>query len=483
MEGRVPPYSAEAERAVLGAILLNNAVLAQAMMSVSPEHFYVEAYRRLYTGMIEVADTGQAIDAVTLGNHIKEAGDLEKVGGAAVFASLTNDVAVTTEVGNYAKIVREKAVVRKIIYSAMEISAKGFGGVDSVTEYADMANKSILEASRMLQVGKGPVHIDETLIDVFRDLESGEEPKGIVKTGIDTIDSVTGGLHPSLLTVIAGRPAMGKSSLALNIATNAALSGKKVLYITLEDARKYVVMRMLARFADIDLTDLTLRRVSQDEWPRLVEAVTKLSGKKPLWVEDTSGLTSTAIRQIVITHKMFHGLDLLMVDHLGEVYDDGDSDTAIITSATKTFRDIAKDLALPTVLLCQLNRKVEERKGNRPVLSDLKQSGKIEEAARNVWFIFRPGYYEPDGDEWRELELIVAKANHGKTGTLRLFSDLSRMYIRGWSPETDGLFNGDHSGEAQSARSGAQGRKKEETGAQRAFFYDGGGAYDQSQED
>ncbi len=469
--GRVPPYSLDAERSVLGAVLLNNSALAVAMRHVSPEHFYVEGLRRLYTAMIDVSKTGQPIDAVTVGNHLEQIGELEKIGGAMVFGGLTEHVATAANVGHYAKIVRSHAIVRKIIYAAMDIAAKGFAGVDNVPAYVEEANKTVLLASKDLDVGKGPQHIDDTINEVFRDLEKGEEPKGLIKTGIDAIDDVSGGLWPGLLTVVAGRPAMGKSSFVLNIATNVALSGKKVLYITLEDARKYVVMRMMSRFADIDLTDLTLRRIHNDQWPKLVEASSRLSGKKPLWVEDTTGLTSSAIRQIVITHKMFHGLDLVIVDHLGEVYDDGDSDTQVISNATRAFRDLAKDLDIPVLLAAQLNRKVEERRDKRPILSDLKQSGKIEEAARVVWFLYRPGYYEPDGEDWKELELIVAKANHGKIGTLRLHSDLSRMYVRGWDATTDGLFNQSGRNDACEARSDAQERKQ--TGPQQQSFFGG----------
>ncbi len=471
IDARVPPYDQGAEAAVLGSVLLNNEALARVLPIVAPGHFYVESSRRIYQSMIDISRSGKPVDIVTLGNHMMQLGQLERVGGAMAFNDLTDAVSTIANVEHYAKLVRSHAVVRKIIYASMEISAKGYSGINDVPAYVEEANRAMLLASQGLDVGNGPQHIDETLIEIFGELENGEEPRGMVKTGIGPIDSVTGGLWPGLLTVVAGRPAMGKSSFVLNIATNVALNGKKVLYVTLEDARKYVVMRMLSRYADIDLADLSLRKVKDDELRRLVDASNKLSGKKPIWIEDTTGLSSSAIRQIVISHKMYHGLDLVIIDHLGEVNDEGDSDTQITSNATKAFRDLAKDLDIPVLLASQLNRKVEERKDKRPILSDLKNSGKIEEAARVVWFLYRPGYYESDGEDWRELELLVSKANHGKTGTLRLFSDLSRMHVRGWDPEVDGLFHGDPAGEGHSARTDAQDRKA--TSTQQGFFEGG----------
>jgi len=448
MDSRVPPYNAEAESCVLSSILTDNSTMAVAMRYLEEEHFYQESHRKIYAAMIAVANSGAVVEPVTVGGHLRERGELEKVGGAVVFSQLLDTHAVSSSIDHYAKMVRSLAVRRKIIYASQEISAAGYSNVESVEDYIESANKSIMEASSGLGIGGGPQRVDDTVRKIIKDLESKEEIEGVVKTGLPNLDRRTGGLWPGLLTVIAGRPSMGKSAFAVNIAANATLAGKRVLYVTLEDTRYYVVLRMMSRFADVDLTDLTLRKIKHEDWPRVIEAANLISGKKPLWIEDTSGLTTQAIRQIVVAHQMLHGLDLVIVDHLGEVADKGESDTSIISKAASGFRDIAKDLNIPVALLAQLNRKVEERGDKRPMLSDLKQSGKIEEVARLVWFLYRPGYYKADGADSREAQVIVAKANHGKTGILNLWMNLSRMYVRDWDPGTDGLFSSDGSGSA-----------------------------------
>lgn len=453
MGGRIPPYSAEAEQAILGAILLDNSVLARIATIAEPKHFYVEANKWIYQAMIDVAGTGTVVDHVTLGNYLKEQGYLEKIGGAIALAGLTDNVATSANADHYAEIVRSQYAVRRMIHTASEIFTNGFSHREP-SEYLHDSRRAVTRAASELSVGAGPQHLDQDMNEIIRELETGEKPAGIIQTGITEIDKMMDGLWPGLLTVIAGRPAMGKSAVVLNIATNAAMAGKKVLYFTLEDVRRYVVSRMLARFANIDLAALTLRNVPQSAWPRIIEAAKRLGGKKPLWIEDGAGLTSPAIHQIAAAHKIAHGLDLAIIDHLGEIADEGDGDTAIITKGAANFRDMAKELGIPVLLACQLNRGVESRQDKRPQLSDLKQSGKIEEVARFVFMLYRAGYYI--GDESRkDLELWVRKANHGKTGLIRLYADLSRMYVRGWDDHRDGLFL-DDSNSKNTGKSGRQ---------------------------
>lgn len=475
--GRTPPYSMEAEQAVLGSILLNNSLLSIVMQKLKPENFYVESLRRLYQAMISVADYGSPIDAVTVGTHLQSKGELDKVGGPSIFDGLTKNISTIANIEHYTDIVRSLSAVRTVIYASMKITAEGFSGVpvDNVTKYIADARKEITLAAAEMITGNGPQTVDTTLQEIYYDLEQGTEPKGLVKTGIGNIDRVIGGLWPGILHVVAARPAMGKSAFVLNIASNVVQSGKKVLYFTLEDVRKFVVMRMVARYADIDLNDIVLRKVKSPEaWKRFVEAASIISGNKPFWIEDTGGLTSSSIHQIAASHKMVHGLDLIIVDHLGEVADEvTENETVMISKAARNFRDIAKELNIPVLLAHQLNRRVESREDKRPTLSDLRQSGAIEAVARYVWFLFRPGYYEPDGDEDRSMQLIVAKATHGKTGMLRMWCDLSRMYIREWDQFNDGNFFGDKEETHQTARDNARERKKDKS----SFFYSGGGAY------
>lgn len=461
-EGRVPPYDREAERAILGAVLLNNYALEKVRASLTAEDFYVEAHRRVYVAMIDMAMRSEPVDHVTLGSELIKRGDMEKIGGPMALDGLTDSVATIANVDHYAEIVRRKAAVRRMIYAAQEVAASGFANSGSEEEYLEGARSSVARAAQFA-AGDGPVKIDQDLSELWNELQQAGDPPGLVKTGIDIIDRVTGGLWAGQLYVVAGRPGMGKSAFGVNIATNVALGGKKVLYITMEDVRKFVVRRMLARFADIDLHDLTLRNVrSPEQWKRITDAMTRLNQQHPLWLEDSGGLTSSAVAQIAAAHRAIHGLDLLVVDHLSEYADTGESETSITTRAAQRTRDVAKELSIPVILLAQLNRKVEERPNKRPMLPDLRQSGAIEQVARNVWFLYRPSYYsnDEDADERRDLELIVAKASHGKTGTLRLWVDLSRMYVRSWDAHTDGAW--------PESPPGATGQKKDYFGASNA---------------
>ena len=441
-EGRIPPYSSEAEAAVLGAILLNNDAMGVVSGILQPEDFYIETNRMIYESMRLTLSEGQALDHVTLGTVMKREGNLEKIGGATGLAGLTDSVATTANVNDYARIVREKAVVRRMIYTAQEIAATGITDYGDVVTYLSNARDSITRAADTLSSGSGPQLIDEDLKQVYLEVSEEKEIRGIVKTGIDIIDEITGGLQPGLLTVLGARPSMGKSAFVVNIAANAALASKKVLYITLEDMRAYTVRRLMARFADIDLHELVLNKLRGDKSRKcsaMVEAITKLSGK-PLWIEDAAGMSSAAIRQTAAAHHNLHGLDLIIVDHLGEIADDGESKTAITEDAAKSMRDMAKELNIPVLLPTQLNRNLENRPDKRPNMADLRQSGAIEQVARVVWFLYRPGHYIADCEEAPQCNLIVGKATHGKTGMLNLWCNLSRMYFRGWDTMSDGPF-------------------------------------------
>lgn len=474
-EGRVPPYDSAAERACLGAVLLNNAALP-IIRSVleGPSEFYVEANRRVYTAMLSLAAKGEAIDHVTLGSALIQSGDLEKIGGALALDGFTEEVATVANVEHYARIVYNHAAVRRMIYAAQQVMAEGFGQPSDVAEYLAEARKAITTASATRGKG-GPVRISENLATLFAELESGKMPPGLVRTGIDNIDDLTGGLWPGLLHVIGARPSMGKSALCLNIVTNCALQGRPALYIPTEDATRYIQLRELARFGDIDLNDLMLRTIHQEDWRKLVSAAEKIH-EIPLWVDDSPGLSSERIAQIAALHKQVHGLDLLVVDHLGELGDKGESQTAIIEAAAKGLRDIAKELDIPVLLATQLNREVERRPDKRPTLHDLRQSGAVEQIARVVWFMYRRGYYEQGCEDDPDTQLIVAKATHGKTGTIRLWSDLSRMFIRGWNLETDGPFPEEKSGKYVAPTTRAYDGPPPETQDRSRSFFKGTGA-------
>jgi len=435
-QGRIPPYDEIAEQAILGSVLLDNSKLPEVGAVINTDDLYVESHRRIYGAMIRLAGTGVAIDHVTLGSYLKESGDLQKIGGAMVLAKLTDSVSAVSNVGHYAQIVYEMSVRRKIIYAAMDVYSTGYIGQGTFEEWLIQARESMAKAFTIRGAGGSkPRKIDADLRDLYTDITERKEPEGLVKTGLSSIDKITGGLWPGIVTLLAGRPGMGKSAVGLNVVVNVALSGVPVLYLTMEDTRKFAVMRMLARFADVDLLRLIHRTVPESEFPWLLQGICKLSNL-PLWVDDTSGLSSAQIRAKVLAHAMENGCGLVVIDHLHEVIEDAESETIAVSKAAGGLRDLIKDMNIPGLLLAQLNRGVESRPDKRPTLADLKQSGKIEEIARIVIFLYRQGYYDQSDNPL--VEAIVAKQNHGKTGTAYLYGKLSRMHIRGWNSEIDG---------------------------------------------
>ena len=443
-EGRVPPYSSEAEKAVLGAILFNNEVLRSVMAHVKESHFYNEAHRRIYSMMLALKNQQTPIDHLTLGEALRDSGVLDKIGGVQALAGLTDAVSTVANIDYYSKIVAEKAARRAMIYAAQEVVSRGFMEHDETEEYLASSRQAVTLAAQYLSgVSKGPRHIDDDLYEIQKEILTGKKPEGVIKTGFRGIDYISGGLWPGFMHALAARPSMGKSLVAINIANNVSQRGEKVLYVTLEDTRKLSVYRMLARYAGLDLTDLTLGRLKESEqFACVTEAVVKLGGGKPLWVDDTAGLTSDAIVQICAAHMATEGLDLVIIDHLHEVTDKGESETVITTHAAQNFRNIAKDLNIPVLLVCQLNRALEARKDKRPTLADLRQSGAIEQVARVVWFLYRDGYYTGEQDR-RDFEWHIAKANHGRTGIVKMWVNLAHMYACDWDVQQHGLWPSD----------------------------------------
>jgi replicative DNA helicase len=333
------------------------------------------------------------------------------------------------------------STARRIVHAAQSICVDGLSGITDINRFVADSRKGISEACGMFGTERGVAQtMDNDLRRVWSDVVEKKQPAGLIPTGISTLDRVSGGLWPGVLTVLAGRPGMGKSAFVLNIATNAALSGKRVLYITLEDTRYFVAVRLLARFAKLDNITLTMRAVRDDQQRALLDGYNRACGL-PLWVDDVRGLSSAEIRSRVMAHKDKHGIDLLVLDHLAEIREDAESETAIVSQAARGCADLVSELDIPGLLAHQLNRKVEDRADKRPTLADLKQSGKVEEVARAVWLLYRPGYYEENGEDRRDLWAIVAKANHGKTGVAKCWANLAEMYIRGWE-QSDGEFPG-----------------------------------------
>lgn len=425
MNDRSPPYDAHAERAVLSSVLMHNESLAAISNWVSAADFYVMAHRLIFEVMTRLQSEERAIDTVTVGSLLDSGGTLTKVGGPMVFSDILDSEGTFANVEHYARIVAEKAAKRRIIHEAQRIVAEGMADKWDTEDFAIEAQRRISDAASSLD-GRGDAvrMIGDGIERVAKAAVEGNDPFALVKTGIDTIDRSLGGLWPKELTILAARPGMGKSSLALNIALNAAIAGRRVLLFTLEDGIENFQQRALALHGRIEMSRIRRHAVGQPK--QLFETASQLKDL-PLGIVETPGLSSAQIYAKAVAHNAKHGdLSTVIVDHLRRVREPGRDRYDRISHAVQKFADATKEQGIPWLVLHQLNRDLEKRDDKRPRSSDLRESGTIEEDARAIWFLYRPWYYDKNQDE-NEAELIVSKSNHGPVGVLRLWCDLGRM--------------------------------------------------------
>jgi replicative DNA helicase len=451
-EGRIPPYNSEAEVAVLGGILLNNDVLPLVQETIRAEDFYTEAHRRIYEALEALSLKALPIDHVTLGNELKNRGDLEKIGGAVALADLTDAVATVANIEYYAKIVREKASVRRMIYAAQEVAALGFGEYGNVDEYLDTCEKSIFEASQQT-LGAPYTHVSQIVNRTFRDLELAAGRTGAITgcpTGFNDLDMKTAGFQPSDLIIVAGRPAMGKTSLALNIAVNAAKQTKRpAIVFSLEMSKEQIVRRMLCSEGHVDASRMRNNTLdAQKDWPRLIEAANVLS-QTEIYVDDSSPMTPIEIRSKSRRLASEKGLALVIVDYLQLMHSGGrriDVREQEISEISRTLKALAKELNVPVVALSQLNRGVESRPDKRPMMSDLRESGAIEQDADLILFVYRDEVYHEDTQDRGIAEIIIGKQRSGPVGTVkvRFFNQYTLFENLAKGPEPVGPADGEY---------------------------------------
>ena len=424
---RVPPHSLEAEAAVLGGILLNNDALYVVQDRLRPEDFYSEAHRRIYSAVTDLAARSLPVDHVTLGNELTKRGDLEKMGGAAALDGLTDRVATVANVGHYARIVLEKALVRRMIYAAQQVVADGFGDFGDAEEFLDAAESAVFQAAQQ-RIGAGYSHLAPVVKKTFDELDAARNHKGEVTglpTGFEQLDKKTAGLHRSDMIIVAGRPAMGKTALALNMAFNAAHKTKKpAIIFSLEMSKDQLVRRMLAFVGNVDASRMRSNTLAQDDWPRLIEAADVLT-RTAVYLDDSSPMTPLEIRaksRRLMAEKGALGLvvvDYLQLMHSGTARRQ-DNREQEISEISRSLKGLAKELDVPVVALSQLNRGVEGRPDKRPMMSDLRESGAIEQDADLILFVYRDQVYNEETEDRGIAEIIIGKHRSGPTGTVRL---------------------------------------------------------------
>ncbi len=423
---RVPPQSVEAEQSLLGALLLDNSAWDRIADVLCAEDFYRREHRLIFRAIAALVAEASPADVVTVSEYLERVGELENAGGLAYLGSLANNAPGAANVGAYAQIVRSRAVLRRLIETAGAIVEEAYNPEGrSAEEVLDLAEKRILEIAEKGREARGLTPINKLLsqaIDRIDQLYRSNCALTGVPTGFTDLDEMTSGLQPSDLIIIAGRPSMGKTSLAMNIAENAAVGHKiPVAVFSMEMPGSQLAMRMMASLGRINAHRVRTGRLTDDDWPRLTSAVSLLN-EAPIFIDDTPALTPMELRARARRIKREHGLGLLIVDYLqlmqsAETIENRATEISHITRALKA---LAKELNVPLIAMSQLNRSLENRTDKRPVMSDLRESGAIEQDADVILFIYRDEVYNEDSPEKGVAEIIIGKQRNGPTGKVRL---------------------------------------------------------------
>lgn len=432
---RTPPSDTEAEKALLGSILLRPDTIFEVVDIVSADSFYVQKHRTIFSAMFDLFKRSEPIDLVSLSSRLKETKELERAGGMSYLASLVDTVPSSMNAKHYAEIVARKYTMRQLIEAAQHISELGFSEEQDLDEILDSAEKKMYEVTSAPGNQKFTA-LAHVLDDAFERLDklhkSGDELRG-VPTGYAEFDNKTAGLQKSDLIILAARPSMGKTSLALDIARNAAIRHeKKVGIFSLEMSAQQLVDRMLASEAQVDAWRLRTGKLRDDEFDRLGEAMARLSTAK-IFVDDQPGNNILKMRSVARRLKSEQGLDLLIVDYLQLMVPAGknrpDNLVQQVTEISRSLKQLAREMDVPVIALSQLSRAIEQRRG-RPQLSDLRDSGSIEQDADLVVFIHNEDRYKEEGERSNIVELIIAKHRNGPTGSVELFFDDKRTTFR-----------------------------------------------------
>lgn len=434
IEERVPPQNIEAEQAVLGAMLIDKEAIAKATEVLSADDFYREAHRVIFSAMLELYNKNEAVDMVTVTEILKRDNKLEDIGGIAYITSLANVVLTAANVKYHADIVAEKSVLRQLVRVSTEIAAMGYEANEDVGTLLDTAESRILEISNRKKKTDFTA-INDVLMDSVQSIESLLQNKGGltgIPAGFADLDKLTSGLHPSDFIILAARPSMGKTALALNIVQNVALRAHKVIggeprsvaFFSLEMSKEQLVNRMLCAEAGIDSQRLRVGEMHDEDWTHLWDACDTMSRAK-IYIDDTAGITAMEMRSRARRLKAEHGLDLIVVDYLqlmqgsGKRNNSGDRQQEV-SEISRSLKALARELDVPVLALSQLSRSVESRQVKRPMLSDLRESGSLEQDADIVAFLYREDYYNPETEN-KHTELIIAKHRNGPVDTVNLF--------------------------------------------------------------
>ena len=423
--GKIPPNDVEAEQAVIGSMLTDKEAVSAAIEVLKPEDFYREDNRIIFEAILSLYGRSEPIDIITIKSELSSMGKFEAVGGLEYIAELPDKVPTTANVEQYIKIVEEKSVLRNLIKTANEIITLGYDQTQEVDSIIDGAEKKIFEVMQKKNQ-KGYTPIKDILVETFTELEQLYNQKQRITgipTGFSDLDFRTSGLHNSDLILVAARPAMGKSAFALNIATNAAVRAKvPVAIFSLEMSKEQMTSRILCSEAMVDSNKVRTGKIDDEEWGKLAAASGELS-EANIYIDDTPGISIMEIRAKCRKMKIEKNIGLVVIDYLQLVQGSGkrgSSREQEIAEISRSLKILAKEINVPVIALSQLSRAPEQRPDHRPMLSDLRESGSIEQDADIVMFLYRDDYYNEESEKKNIAEVIIAKQRSGSTGTVDL---------------------------------------------------------------
>lgn len=422
---RVPPHNHEAEQSVLGAIFLEPQALITAAEVVMPEDFYRVAHQRIFETMLRLSDQGKAIDVVTVTEELSAKKELEDVGGISYISEIANAVPTAANIGHYAKIVEEKSILRRLIRVATTIVEDGFSREDEVEALLSEAERKMMEVANRKNAGDFK-HIKDVLVETYDNIEKLHTRKGDVTgipTGFRDLDRITAGFQRNDLIIVAARPSVGKTAFALNVAQNVATkTDENVAIFSLEMGAEQLVMRMICAEGNIDAQVLRTGSLTTEDWRKLTMAMGSLSNAG-IYIDDTPGIRVNEIRAKCRRLKQESGLGMILIDYLQLIQGSGGSQAnrqQEVSDISRSLKGLARELKVPVIALSQLSRGVEQRQDKRPMMSDLRESGSIEQDADIVSFLYREDYYDKETENQNMIEIIIAKQRNGPTGTVTL---------------------------------------------------------------
>jgi replicative DNA helicase len=446
---KLPPQHLEAEQSILGGILIENEAINRVTEILDPDDFYRDTHRKIFNALINLSERDEPADLITLTNELRKSDQLDSIGGASYLASLIDSVPTAANIQYYARIVKEKAILRKLIQTSTEIITQSYEDRGDVEGFLDEAERAIFDISeKRMRPSFYPIReiVKESFATIEKLFRKKEAVTG-VPSGFRELDRMTAGFQPSDLIIIAGRPSMGKTAFCLDVAEYAAIDNKiPVAIFSLEMSKEQLVIRMLCSQANVEGTRLRTGYLNESDWPKLTIAAGRLS-ESPIYIDDTAALSVLELRAKARRLKSDHGLGMVIVDYLQLMKGRSrvESRQQEISEISRSLKALAKELNIPVIAVSQLSRKTEERTGNRPQLSDLRESGAIEQDADLILFIYRDEVYNrsEDNPNRGKAEVIIGKQRNGPIGKIDLaFLDRFTSFKDLYKGETENTYEG-----------------------------------------